>query len=151
MNKIGNKDFDGWIIVKKDIHKMRIIHNIKRGEIWWSSVGENVGTEICGKGKTFSRPVIVFRKLDRYSFWAIPLTSKPHKGSWYVSFDFNGRDEVAVVSQIEYMSVYRLHRKIGQMSNLDFQKVYEGFCNLLVQKNTPQLVAEGWRVVPNMN
>ena len=136
MDKIGKKDFDGWIEIKKDVHKRGIVHSIKDGEIWWSKIGENVGTEICGKGKTFSRPVIVFRKLDRYSFWAIPLTTKPHKGSWYVPFVFNGINEVAVIAQIEYMSVFRLNRKIGQLSNLDYRRIYDGILKLLIKKCT---------------
>lgn len=139
MDKIGRKDFDGWIRIKKDVHERGAIHNFKNGEIWWASVGENVGAEICGKGETFSRPVIIFRKLDRYSFWAIPLTSKSHEGSWYVPFQFDGRKEVAVISQVENMSVYRLYRKMGQLSNLDFQKIYNGFIKLLEQKIHPSL------------
>ena len=131
MDKVGKKDFDGWIMVKKEVHNSERTHNFKKGEIWWSSVGENVGSEICGKGKTFSRPVIIFRKLDKYSFWAIPLTLKPHKGSWYVPFEFDSRKETAVISQVEYMSVYRLYRKMGQLSNLDYQRIYEGFRELL--------------------
>ena len=150
MNKTGEKDFNGWMKIKEDVHRRGVKPTIENGEIWWSSIGENVGTEICGKGKTFSRPVIVFKKLDKYSFWAIPLTSKLHKGSWYVPFKFDDRDEIAVVSQIEYMSVFRLNRKMGQLSNMDYQKVYTGFCRLLTQKNTPQPLAEGLRVVPNM-
>ena len=132
MDRIGKKDFDGWIEVKKAVHCRGATPTIEKGEIWWSSVGENVGSEICGKGKTFNRPVIIFRKLDKYSFWAIPLTSKLHEGSWYVPFEFDGRKEIAVVSQIEYMSVFRLNRKIGQLSNLDYQKVYDGFYRLLL-------------------
>lgn len=131
MNTNGRKDFDGWIIVKKGVHDKGAVHSFKEGEIWWSSVGENVGTEICSKGKTFSRPVIIFKKLDRYSFWAIPLTSKSHEGSWYKSFIFDGRNEVAVISQIEYMSVFRLYRKMGQISNSDYQKISDGFLNLV--------------------
>ncbi|MBQ9484697.1 hypothetical protein IJU85_01160 [Candidatus Saccharibacteria bacterium] len=90
-----------------------------------------MGTEICGKGKTFSRPVVIFKKLDKYSFWAIPLTSKAHEGSWYKAFDFDGRNEVAVISQIEYMSVFRLYRKMGQISNLDYQRIHDSFLNLI--------------------
>ena len=37
----------------------------------------------------------------------------------------------------DYMSVSRLHRKIGQISNMDYEKIYSGFCKLLKQKNTP--------------
>ena len=139
MNKSGKKDFNGWIIIKKNVHEKGTVHNFKKGEIWWSSVGENVGSEICGKGKTFSRPIIIFKKLDKYSFWAIPLTSQHHEGSWYVPFEFDGRREIAVISQIEYMSVYRLYRKMGQLSNLDFQKIHDGFLDLFKQKIRPSI------------
>lgn len=48
MDRAGTKDFDGWIVIKKRVHEKRMRHNFKRGEIWWSSVGENVGSEIDG-------------------------------------------------------------------------------------------------------
>lgn len=47
------------------------------------------------------------------------------------SFIFDGRNEVAVISQIEYMSVFRLYRKMGQISNSDYQKISDGFLNLV--------------------
>ena len=100
MDIYGKKDFRGWFKIKKSIHYGGATRSVKEGELWWSSVGENVGVEICGKGKTFTRPVIVFKKIGSKSFWAIPLTSKQHSGSWYVPFEFNGRKEVAVLAQV---------------------------------------------------
>lgn len=135
MNKNGTKDFDRWIKVKKKIDKDNVTRSVKEGEIWWSSIGENVGTEICGKGDASMRPVLIFRKIDKNSFWAIPLTSKRHLGSWYAPFTFNGRVQTAIVSQIQNMSTARLKRKMGQIPNSDYAAIYSTFLKLA--KNTP--------------
>jgi hypothetical protein len=39
----------------------------KEGDIWWCSIGMNVGVEIFGKGKYFARPVIIFKKFSANS------------------------------------------------------------------------------------
>lgn len=136
MDKIGRKDFDGWIRIKKKLHTDGKLRIIKNGEVWWCAVGENVGSEICGKGETFARPVLVLRKLNRLSFIGIPLTSKKHKGSWYVSFRFKCKPQIAVVAQVENISVYRLYSKIGEVPNSDLELVREGLIGLLA-KNIP--------------
>lgn len=136
MDKNGNKDFKGWIIIKDKIHDNGKIRVIRNGEIWWCAVGENVGTEICGKGKIFARPVLILRKLNKYSFIGVPLTSKHHKGSWYVTFDFKNRLQTAIVSQVENISVFRLYNKIGEVPDSDLESVRDGLFNLFL-KNTP--------------
>lgn len=40
----------------------------KQGDIWWCSIGMNLGEEIFGKGKKFTRPVLVFKKFTSNSF-----------------------------------------------------------------------------------
>lgn len=136
MDKLGNKNFSEWMRVKKRIDKENKIRTIKEGDVWWSSVGENVGNEICGKGNEYVRPVLVFRKLNRTTFWAIPLTSKMHKGTWYAHFEFNHKTQVAVVSQIRNMSVARLKRKVGQLSKGDYEKIFSAFEGLVYTKRT---------------
>ena len=131
MNKNGKKDFKNWMGLKERIHYAKSVRTIREGELWWSSIGENVGSEICGKGTAFLRPVLIFKKLDKYSFLAIPLTSKEHHGSWYVPFEFNGRQQNAIVAQIEYMSVFRLQRKMGQLPDSDYQNIRNGFIALI--------------------
>ena len=53
------KDFRGWIEVKENVHCAGVFRDIKEGEVWWCSVGENVGVEINGKHSLFLRPVLV--------------------------------------------------------------------------------------------
>lgn len=134
MNKLGKKDFKGWIIIKEKIHYEQKLQLYKEGEIWWCRIGENVGNEICGKGKKFIRPVLVARKLSKTNFIGVPLTSQPHKGTWYVEFDFKGNREYAVVAQVENMSVYRMHHKFGEVPESDLNKVINGLRELLLRK-----------------
>ena len=132
MDKTSKRDFKAWMPVKERLHYYGKHPTITEGEAWWASVGENVGSEICGKGKGYMRPVIIFKKLNTVSFLAIPLTSKQHEGSWYAHFELNNKKQVAVVSQIECMSVLRLHRKMGELTKGDFQIIKRAF-NKLVQ------------------
>ena len=135
MNKSGKKDFDGWIKLKKKLHYGGNVRVIKSGEIWWCAIGENVGSEICGKGEIFARPVLILRKLSKFNFIGVPLTSKNHKGSWYVGFEFRNKLQTAVISQIENISIYRLYNKIGEIPNSDLKLVEDGLVKLI--KNTP--------------
>ena len=100
-------------------------------------MGENVGTEINGKSKTFARPVLVIRKLSRYSFIGVPLTSQKHEGSWYSSFEFQNKRQVAVLAQVRNFSVSRLYRKMGVVPESDLELVRNGLASLILGKNNP--------------
>jgi mRNA interferase MazF len=111
------------------------IHNnqppfIDEGQIWWCHVGENLGTEINGKNLTFTRPIIVYKKLSRYTYLVIPCSTKIKEGSWYVRFFHNKIEQVAVLSQIRVIDYRRFFNKIGDMDKKDFQDIVKGFNNL---------------------
>ena len=62
--------FDQWNEVKKNLHqKEKEVEFFKEKQIWWCSVGQNLGSESYGKGATFSRPVLVFKKLSERIFF----------------------------------------------------------------------------------
>ena len=86
------KEFLAWIGIKQKLddsnHKPPYF---KEREIWWASIGENIGTEMNGKNSYFRRPVLIVRKLDTYSFVCVPLTSKQKEGSWYVPITHDNR------------------------------------------------------------
>lgn len=130
--KLKHQLLNDWNTIKEDFHftpeqKLQLVRN---GEVWWAGVSENVGVEINGKSKYFSRPVLVLKKLSRFGFMGIPLTSQPHKGSWYVSFEFQKRTETAVLAQAKVFSVTRLYGRIGQVPDTDLEKVRKGFIKL---------------------
>ena len=57
------------------------------------AIGENAGVEINGKQELFLRPVLIMKKLNKFGFMAIPLTSKEHAGLWYIKFIFKNKSE----------------------------------------------------------
>ena len=130
------KRFDEWNIVKSKLHKNGKLPSIKEREVWWCSVGENIGTEINGKKERFNRPVLVFRKLSRFGFIGIPLTSKNKDKfpEWYAKFTFKDTTEWAALCQIRYFSASRVHNKMGSISKSDFQTISEALNGLLNKK-----------------
>ena len=125
------KRFQEWIGLKEKLHFSGSLPRIKEGDIWWCSCGENVGVEINGKNKLFSRPVFIYKKLSRYGFIGIPLTSQKKEGSWYVEFDFQNKQQTAVLSQIRTFSVARLSSRMGELDNSDIEKIKAGLANFL--------------------
>lgn len=58
------KRFQEWILLKERLHaKLPQAPYISEGEVWWASLGENVGFEINGHSKDFTRPVLIFISL----------------------------------------------------------------------------------------
>ena len=149
MLKNGKKDFKKWIVLKEKLHYGKRIRSIKEGDIWWCGIGENVGVEICGKGKSFARPVLVVRKYGTYSFLGVPLTSKEKFGSWYARFVFKGKKETAVLSQAEAVSVYRLYERIGTVPESDLELIRMKLCDLICDKKYPStLTSQGLAGIP---
>ena len=62
------KDFDKWNIEKKKIDYN--IKNIlpKKREIWWLSIGLNVGVEEDGKNNNFEQPILVMKVFNKQCF-----------------------------------------------------------------------------------
>lgn len=124
------KYFGDWIDLKSKLHYMGVPRKFKEGDVWWCAVGENVGVEINGKNKEFSRPVLVLKKLSQFGFLGVPLTSQEHKGTWYVPFMFKDRKQIAVLSQVRTFSVFRLYEKMGAVPDSDLELVRAGFHRL---------------------
>lgn len=105
-------------------------------EVWWSSVGVNVGYEIDGKNENFERPVLIVRKINQNQFFGIPLTSKNKTGYFYVKVKYS--DELGNgainLSQMKVFSSKRLLRKIGMVEEIDFLKVKVKFINFISQE-----------------
>jgi len=125
------KDFFKWIGIKKTLHDRTVTPPyFKEGEMWWCHLGENIGSEIDGKGDFFTRPIVIYKKLGSESLLAIPTSTKQKEGSWYVSFQHKGIHELALLSQVRIISFRRLKEKIGTISDSEMQEIKKGFLNL---------------------
>ena len=115
------KDFQEWHSLKSliDLNEKQILYRSQ--EIWWCSLGANVGVEADGKHSLFERPVIVFRKFNREMFWGLPLTSQQKESQpFYFEFPLHGEPQVAVLSQMRTLSSKRLIRRVGKISDSKF-------------------------------
>lgn len=99
---------------------------LKRALINWVSVGQNVGSEVYGKGKDFARPVLVVKVFFNDTFLGVPLTSKAKNktGRLYYKFiDSKNRLQVALLGQIRIFDIKRVANYISKVEKSDFEKI----------------------------
>jgi mRNA-degrading endonuclease toxin of MazEF toxin-antitoxin module len=125
------KDFDKWNIQKKQLENRVPDFLFSTGEIWWCSVGLNVGIESCGKGQKYQRPVLVLKKLSRNSFIGIPLSTQKKIGSWFEEITILNEPRYALLYQIRLFSTSRFQRRLTTLDIKDFKKIKEKLETLL--------------------
>ena len=130
------KDFDSWNDYQKKL-ELRTSHlydsNTKKylfrqREIWYCSVGVNIGSEICGKNKDFERPVLILKKSGRH-FVGLPLTSqKPNNPSFFYDISYKDKERLVesyvLINPLSF-DVLRLQRKIRVLSHYKFEEIVE--------------------------
>ncbi len=118
------KDFDSWNVYKQSLEtRTKTIVPSKR-QVWWMSVGVNVGDEEDGKNQNFERPVLVVKVFNTNIFLGVPITSTNQSGKkYYCPITYNGETYYAILSQIKLFSTKRLLRKITKVSSEDFQEL----------------------------
>lgn len=103
----------------------------REGEIWWTSLGMNIGFEQDGKHETFERPALVLKKFGKNILWVLPMTSKQKTGKHYYRLTYKGKNSFILLSQLRMISSKRLLRKIWTLSKSDFVEVKKCIKNFL--------------------
>lgn len=130
--RFHEKTFEPWAALKPRIHHHKRPPTFNEREIWWASVGMNIGYEVDGKNKFFDRPLLVLRKITRYSFIGIPLSTKiKEENPYYFGFEFKGRHQSALIAQIRLFDARRLNNLMGQLNDIEYEKIREEVKNLL--------------------
>ena len=117
------KDFDRWNDAKKRINSSSFIDFVNEREVWWASLGINIGSEQDGTSDVFERPVLVVRKFNRDTVLIVPLTSSPRRTAYHIAVRHDGIEFAAVISQLRLISTKRLRRKIYQMDGALFAQI----------------------------
>ena len=115
--------FDEWNEIKKLLQANGSMPFFREREIWWYAAGENLGSEINGKGPKFSRPMLIVRKYGEATFFGVPLSTKTLKGFWYSDIAVNGVTRCALLSQAGSFSTLRLYKKIDRLSETEFAQI----------------------------
>ena len=124
--------YDIWNNEKKVLAKQRERKvYFKEGEIWWCYIGQNLGSESSGKAPSFTRPILIVKKLSSDIYICLPLTTKQKEGNWYVPIFFEGIHQIVVLSQIKMMHSKRLQRRVGILSCVVFILIKEKLRDLL--------------------
>ncbi len=110
------KKFDEWNEVKKQVDTRSNIIQFKEREVYWASVGENVGFEQNGKGVDFARPVLIIKKLNKNLFFGVPLSTQSKTGSFFFEFELlPNQISTALLVQAKVYDAKRLAKKIGMI------------------------------------
>lgn len=125
------KNFAKWNCNKiqlEDCHR-KILY--KEGEIWWTHIGVNLGVESCGKGENFQRPVLILKKLGKYSCIVLPVTTQPQNGHSYIQYSQREHTVWIMLNQIKTISIKRIYRRQLTLLEKDFIHIKSGFINFL--------------------
>ena len=106
-------------------------------EVWFTSLGLNIGFEQNGKGNNFLRPVLVLKKFSKDLLWIIPLSTAQKTGKYYYSIKIRNVDNVMLLSQIRLIDSKRLRYKIGDIEKDDFINGIVLIFTEFSQKNNP--------------
>jgi mRNA-degrading endonuclease toxin of MazEF toxin-antitoxin module len=120
------KNFDTWNSLKKNIQSSdhEIVCNER--EIWWCSLGLNIGHEQDGKNQMFERPVLIIRRFNKFICLCVPLTSSSKNNTFHESIPSFGPSDFVITSQIRLVSTKRFIRKFEKsVSRKDFRKIKE--------------------------
>jgi len=124
------KNFDGWNKVKKILENRTPIFCNTR-EIWWCSIGANIGAEASGKNELFERPVIVLKIYSTESILVAPLTSKPKDDPYHFLITYAGQRGWAILSHARTISPKRLQRKLYRISKKQHKKILASLLQLV--------------------
>ena len=102
------KNFNGWNRKKKKINDTVPPKEFSEKEIWWASLGVNIGREIDGKHHNYERPVLVLRKLNSETLWALPLTSTWKEGTYFYNLVVKDTVRTLPLLQLRMISSKRL-------------------------------------------
>lgn len=125
------KDFDIWNNLKKNLEKQTRETYAYPREIWWCSLGINLGAEMDGKNENFERPVIVMRVYNKETMVVLPLTTKPRDDKFHHKIKTEEKTVWAKLTQSRVISNKRLLRKVDVLDEQSFNLLKETWKELL--------------------
>jgi mRNA interferase MazF len=133
------KEFEKWSIKKEILDKRIGLPLTRERDVFWCSIGINIGDEENGKNDLFSRPVLIFKKFSSNLFRGIPMTSKNKNNDYYIQVEFKGLVNSVMISHLRLYDIKRLGLRMGRIGNTEYDKIIKSITNLI-----PKLLEEDW-------
>ncbi len=137
------KDHDRWNEYKKALDSKTRLVNFHEREIWWCSVGINIGSEQDSYADDFARPVLIVKKFTNTIFWALPLTSTIKKEDNRVTFQFDGNKNDALILHMRALDCRRLINKKGTVHQIQFEIFLNSIISQLLTIKSTETPSEG--------
>lgn len=132
VNIENTEEFIFWLGLKVLIHKKGGRPFFNEGEIWWTSLGKNVGDEEFGKGDKFMRPVIVVRKFNSRICLCVPTSTILKSNPLYHQFEFKNQKFSALLLQIRVLDAKRFRKLKGTLPEIEFIKLKQKISELFL-------------------
>lgn len=118
------KDFDGWNQRKKIIHAKNTNKRYHERDIWWCSLGINVGFEEEGTGMFGERPVLILKGFSEQVCLVIPLTTSKKKNPYHIPVGtVDGKEAFAIISQLRLVDTKRFVNKVSMVDKGVFEAI----------------------------
>lgn len=129
------RNYVAWYKLKAEIEHKRDAPEFSERDVWWCSIGANIGFEEDGKNVEFERPVFIIRKFSKDLFLGLPLTTKQKEGRFYYPINTGDKNSVVILSQGRALSSKRLLRKIGKVGEADAQMIAQKWGALIIKSD----------------
>ena len=150
---IQQTKFNKWNRLKQKLNKKNLI-KFSQGDIYFMSVGYNIGGEICGYNDMFLRPVLVYKKLSKSTFIGIPLISKKKEGSYFFTFRYTKKTlSTALLNQVKVFDIRRTAYYDGHISIKNFAQLKDKMKDFIDITPNPKGKGNGHasKKLPNIN
>ncbi len=130
LHDLFSKPFGSWTHLKRGLEEINVKHDFHEREVWWCSVGINLGYEQDGKNSLFERPVLILRKFSKDFLLIAPFTSTEKDNPYYFKLSLNGKKGSLLLSQQRSISVKRLSRRVQKLPNPVFEEIIRSIIRL---------------------
>jgi mRNA-degrading endonuclease toxin of MazEF toxin-antitoxin module len=117
------KNFTIWHDKKSKLDLIEQRPHFHEREVWYASLGLNIGFEQDGKGTEYLRPVLIIRKFNNDICWVVPLTHTLKDTVHYAHITVLDKSSTAILSQLKLLDVKRFSHMIDKISDEDFKLV----------------------------
>lgn len=93
-------------------------------ELWWCTLGVNIGFEQDGSDLEYRRPVLILKGLSKQTCLAIPLTTSKNVHKFRPSVGIvENKEACALLSQMRVIDTKRLVKKVGSLDKEIFNGI----------------------------
>lgn len=126
-----DKNYSAWQQRKSLLHHKAAAPLFKQREVWWCSIGVNIGHEEDGKSDRFTRPVLIIRKFNAQLFLGVPLTTQVKPNPFYYPIHFHDKEQCIMLSQLRLWDSRRLSNRLGWLPKDQFDEIRKAIRDMI--------------------